>query len=145
MTVNQENSTINPFLLLSDSQWRFVTAMIEHPTFSKAEAARHIGLKPQSVYIWPDHVDQAVELARRDIHGAALQARKTALLKAVQVKLRGLDNKDPRIAQDVATEIIEWELGKANQPLSGPGKDGAILIKVEGLIDDGDSDPDDPH
>ena len=37
------------------------------------------------------------------------------------------------------------EYGRSVHELSGPGKDGAILIKVEGLIDDGDSDPDDPH
>lgn len=126
-TDSQQKSTINPFLLLTDSQWRFVTAMIENPEFSKAEGARHIGLKPNTVYTWGEHVDAAITLARSDIHMAAVTARKAALLKAIRVKVRGLDSKDERTRQAVASEIIEWELGKATQRQEVSGKDGSPI------------------
>ena len=128
---NQQKSTINPFVLLTDSQWRFITAMIENPEFSKADGARHVGLKPNTVYTWGDHVDEALELARGDIQEAALQARKAVLLKAIRVKAKGLDSKNERVAQLVATEIIEWELGKATQRSEHSGPDGgALTVRV---------------
>lgn len=128
---NQQKSTINPFVLLTDSQWRFVTAMIENPEFSKADGARHVGLKPNTVYTWAAHVDEALELARSDIQMAALQARKAALLKAIRVKVRGLDSKDERVRQSAATEIIEWELGKPTQRQEHSGPDGgALTVRV---------------
>lgn len=130
-TTIQQKSTINPFVLLTDSQWRFITAMIENPQFSKADGARHVGLKPNTVYTWGDHVDEALELARGDIQQAALQARKAVLLKAIRVKSRGLDSKDERVRQSVATEIIEWELGKPTQRSEHSGPDGgALTVRV---------------
>jgi len=128
----QEKSTIlaDPFALLTDSQWRFVTAMLDNPSFSKADAARDVGLKPNTVYAWPDHVDAALLLAREDMHRAALSVRKQALLKAMQVKLDLLESKDAKLRDKVATDIIEWELGKAIQRAQHEvsGRDGGAIV-----------------
>jgi hypothetical protein len=125
---NQDKSTTEGvFLLLSDSQWRFVTTMIANPDMSKAEAARAIDLKPQTIYAWPEHVDEAIKIARRDIHEATKEARRQALLEAMRVKVGGLRSKDEAIAQRAATEIIEWELGKAVQVQEMTGKDGSAI------------------
>ena len=148
--LNQEKSTTedDPFLMLSDTQWRFVTAMIDNPKFNKADAARHVKLKPNTVYGWGDIVDRAVAMARKDMHSAALTVRKNALLKAMQVKLKLLDHKDGRIRDKAATDILEWELGRATQPLGGTGKDGAIPVEltwkavVEDALTDAGSDDD---
>lgn len=116
-----QKSTIDsdPFALLTDSQWRFVTAMIDNPSFSKADAARAVGLRPNTVYGWPGSVDTAIEEARKDMHRAALTVRQKALLKAMRVKLALLDHKDAKLRDKVATDLIEWELGKASQPIAG--------------------------
>jgi len=52
----------------------------------------------------------------------ALHLRRRALARAMEVKLRGLDSRDERIRQAVATEIIEWELGKASQKIDLSGE-----------------------
>ena len=118
----------DPFSMLSDVQWRYVTARIDNPKFTKKDTAEHLKLNVQTVYRWPHFVDEALALAREDMHKAALTVRKNALLKAMQVKLKLLDHKDGRIRDKAATDILEWELGKASQPISGTGKDGAIMI-----------------
>ena len=47
------------------------------------------------------------------------------------VKVAGLDSENERVRQDAATELIEWELGKAKQTSEYLGKDGQpITFKV---------------
>ena len=113
------------FSQLSENQWRFVTAMVENPAYSKKEAAEHIGMNPQTIYKWGDLINRAVELARRDIHSAALDRRKQAVLKAISVKLALLDSDDENVRSKAASEIINWELGQATQKqdLTTNGKD----------------------
>ena len=120
MTQDNSETTGQPhtndlFSLLSDVQWRFVTAMVENPTFTKKAAAEHIGITADTAYRWPDYVDDAVEQARQEIHNAARAMRKQAVLKAIAVKLKLLDSDDEAIRSKAASEIIEWELGKAIQ------------------------------
>lgn len=103
------------FEQLSDNQWRFVTAMVENPSLSKKDAAKLIGMEPDTVYRWPSFVNDAILLARENVHNAALTMRKQAVLKAIAVKLALLDSEDENIRGRAATEIIEWELGKATQ------------------------------
>jgi hypothetical protein len=126
----------DPFLRLSDVQWRYVTTIIDNPQFSKKDAAGAIGVRPATVYNWPKYVDQAVAKAREDMHEAALTVRKNALLKAMRVKTALLDHKDGRIRDKAATDILEWELGKAAQPLKGGADDGAFVLRIEGIIGD---------
>lgn len=105
----------DPFALLNDNQWRYVTARIENPSFNKKDAALHVQLEPNTVYKWDDFVEEAVQIARQDIHTATLARRKQLALKALLVKASGLDSEDESIRQKTATEILEWELGKASQ------------------------------
>lgn len=104
---------------LTTNQRRFIVAMQGCPT--KKEAAEAIGLEPNTVYGWPDVVDEAIDLVTRDVIEAARQLRKSGLLKAIMVKLAGLDNDDDAFRQRIATEIIEWEMGKAELPIEHRG------------------------
>lgn len=103
------------FKKLSKDQLRFVVAMQD--CNSKKEAAKMIGLNPNSVYNWGDEVDDAIMALALDITQSAREMRKKALAKAVAVKLAALDSDDERIRQAAATEIIEAELGKAKQAM----------------------------
>lgn len=125
--------TDNIFSQLSKLQWRFVTAMVENPAFNKKEAAEHLKIKPDTVYRWPDYVDQAIDLARLNIHNAALEMRKQAVLQAVAVKIKLLESSDENVRSKAASEIIEWELGKALQPVETRGE---IIIKTGMSLDD---------
>lgn len=117
----QQNS---PFDLLTDNQWRFVSAMIADPSRSKKDAADVVGVTADTVYRWGSHVDDALKQARRNLHYATLQRRKQALLRAMEVKLQLLDSEDESIRSRAATEIIEWELGKSTQRTEHTGADG---------------------
>ena len=141
MTENQTKTTDNLhtddiFALLSDNQWRFVTAMVDNPSFSKKEAAEHIGLLPDTVYRWGNIVNEAVEKAREDVHEAALSMRKRAVLKALRVKISLLDSEEESIRSKAATEIIEWELGKSTQPTELTGKNGGAIETKDVSLDD---------
>ena len=98
---------------LSIEQIQFVVARQIYIT--DKEAAKSCGLKPDTVYHWPPTVQQAVRLMSRDGVTTALHIRRRALCKAMLVKVGALDHPKPEIAQAAATEIIEWELGKATQ------------------------------
>jgi len=101
-----------------------VTARVENPSFSKKDAAEYIGIEPNTVYKWDTYVDDALEVARADIHRAALDRRKQAVLKAIAVKIALLDSEDENVRSKVASEIIEWELGKASQGVTVGNADG---------------------
>ena len=100
-------------LTLTPDQVRFIVEMPNHP--SKKSCAEALGIHPNSVYNWSDNVDDAIRLMRKDIVAGALAMRKKSLAHAMAVKVKGLENKSAVIAQKVATEIIEWETGKAMQ------------------------------
>lgn len=113
---------------LSIDQIRFVVARQECTT--DKEAAEAIGLSPQTIYKWPDIVRDAVRLMALDGASVALEIRRRSLAKAMMVKAAGLDTNDERLRQGVATEFIEWELGKASQPV-----DHAIKFVFSGNVD----------
>jgi hypothetical protein len=110
---------------LSVDQVRYVIARMDYPT--KGEAAQAIGIKPDTAYRWNGDVERAVELMAMDALESAKVVRRRNLLKAVAVKVKGLDSRDESLRQKVASEIIEWELGKAGASLELTGRDGAPL------------------
>jgi len=63
----------------------------------------------------------------RDGIFAAAEIRRRHLTKAMLIKVSGLDSKFEKIKQAVATEIIEWEMGKAMQRQELSGKDGGPI------------------
>lgn len=101
---------------LTLDQKRFV---VIRPEFrSDKAAAQAIGIPPGTVYNWRKEdapIDDAVSLVVDDGLSFALEMRRQSLVKAMAVKARGLDSEDEKVRQSVATEIIEWELGKAAQ------------------------------
>lgn len=117
---------------LSRDQLRFVVAMQEYPT--KGEAAAAIGIKPDTVYHWPKVVDEALLLLRRDVAEAARAMNRRALLKAMAVKVAGLDSDDETVRQRTATELIEWQLGKATQPTDVTSNGQAVLPPVREMV-----------
>ena len=117
------------FSQLTKDQLRFVVAMQE--CGSKKEAAKNIKVPVKTVYNWPPIVDEAVKLLALDVAEAARQMRKSALAKAVAVKIAGLDSADERVRQAAATEIIEAELGKARQSIELDGNlDVSNIVRV---------------
>ena len=101
---------------LTRDQLRFVVAMQECAT--KGEAAAAIGLKPSTIYHWPPIVDTALILLAQDVAATARAINQRMLLKAMLVKVAGLDSADEAIRQRTATELIEWQLGKAVQKVA---------------------------
>ena len=112
---------------LSKDQLRYVVALQEYPT--KGEAAKAIGLKPDTVYHWPGIVDEAAYLMAVEATDSALAIRRRNLVKAMAVKVAGLDSDDEQVRQKSATEIIEGELGKAGQSIDMTN-DGKVEVIV---------------
>ena len=101
---------------LSTDQIRFVVARNEFAT--DKETAEAIGVKPSTVKRWKYDgapIDQAVRLMALDGIVVASELRRRNLAKAMAVKVAGLDSIKENTRQGVATEIIEWEMGKATQ------------------------------
>jgi len=109
---------------------RFVVARHEYPT--DKEAAEAIGINPNTVYQWKSRynkpIDEAIRLMALDGIVVAKELRRRNLAKAMAVKVAGLDIGDDSLRQRVATEIIEWEMGKATQRQEVTGEDGGDLV-----------------
>lgn len=115
---------------LSPDQLRFVALMQEYK--SKKDAADALRLNPDTVYHWPKVVDEALKLTELDAVEAARTLRRQSLFKAMMVKRAGLDSDDERIRQGAATEIIEGELGKAEQTVKGDVA-GVLVLAIGGI------------
>ena len=130
----QENQAKLKALLarLTKDQLRFIVALQEHP--AKNTAAKAIGVKVDTVYNWDNElIDEAARLMALDVAQSALELRKRNLIKAMGVKAAGLDSKNEIVRQKVATEIIEGELGRAQERLDLSNKDGTlkpVIIKL---------------
>ena len=110
---------------LTTNQRRFVVAMQEHPT--KKEAAESIGVQPQTAYNWNGDVDAAVDFMRNNIALATLGIIQANAAKAAMIKAAGLDSGDEKIRQDVATEILDRNLGRPTQRQELTGADGDVI------------------
>jgi len=132
---------------LSSDQIRFVLARQEYAT--DKEAAEAVGIKPNTVYQWKCRysvpIDEAVRLITYDGLTVATELRRRNLAKAVAVKVAGLDSENERMRQGVATEIIEWEMGRATQKIAptdptgqkeygGLFSDNERLKRIEALL-----------
>ena len=117
---------------LTITQLRFIVARNESK--SDREAAEAIGISPSTVKGWDNkaQVDEAIRLMLFDGVIMARTLRRRNLAKAMAVKVAGLDSGTEKIRQDAATEIIEWELGKAqdNIDLTSGGEPLNFIEKV---------------
>ena len=98
---------------LSHEQMRYITARLQ--TNDKTAAAKAIGLKPDTCYRWPAYVERAVLLIQQEQIQTARHILEHTLVKAMMVKVAGLDSAKEQVRQAVATEIIEWNLGRPRQ------------------------------
>lgn len=141
MTENQEKQ-VNPsseqleavLLQLTTDQIRFIVARQDVAT-DKA-AAEEIGVSADTISRWKREgvpIDDAVRLMALDGMVTALHIRKRHLAQAMAVKVAGLKSDDERLRQGVATEVIEWELGKATQKQEHTGAGGGP-IEVENNV-----------
>lgn len=121
---------------LTTDQIRYVVARQDVST-DKA-AAKQIGVSPDAVSRWKYEkvpIDEAVRLMALDGLVMALHIRKRNLAKAMAVKVAGLNSDDEKVRQGVATEVIEWEMGKATQRKEHSGPDGGpIETKMHGKL-----------
>jgi len=129
---NQEKSSFDELeqvlAELTVDQIRFVVARQEFST--DKEAAGEIGIKPDTVYQWKYKgcpIDEALRLMALDGVIVAKHLRRRNLAKAMAVKVAGLNSDEERTRQSVATEIIEWEIGKASQKTEISGRDGGPI------------------
>ena len=125
-TTNELAATIRD---LTADQIRFVVSRQECST--DAEAAEAIGISPSTVKGWKYKgapIDEAVRLMALDGIIVAKELRRRNLAKAMAVKVAGLDEPDSKLRQGVATEIIEWEMGKATQKVESKGETENRLI-----------------
>ncbi|MDI9469336.1 MAG: hypothetical protein QM296_03925 [Bacillota bacterium] len=118
---------------LSVEQIRFVIARLD--TDTDKDACTRAGLNYGSFRNTPKEkrelINQAIALMAYDGLVTALHLRRRALAKAMAIKLAGLDSRDERVRQNVATEIIEWELGKAMQRQEHTGAEGRPIEIIE--------------
>ena len=109
-------------------------------TTTDKDAAESVNLKPDTVYHWKSRdgapIEEALQLMIADGLVVAHHVRRRNIAKAMMVKVAGLDSEDERLRQNVSTEIIEWEMGKASQRtvVEGTGKDGAVVFQFTGNI-----------
>lgn len=114
---------------LTPLQRRFAVSMQEHPT--KKEAAEAIDISPNTVYNWPAIVHTAVDFMANNIALATLGILQANATKAAMVKAAGLDSENEKIRQDVASEVLDRNLGKATQRQEVTGADGdSLTIKI---------------
>ena len=141
MEENQEKQKLQTILAqLTKDQLRFIVALQEHHT--KDAAAKAINVKVATVYNWDASlIDEAARLMALDVVKSAIELRRRNLIKAMGVKAAGLDSKNEIVRQKTATEIIEWETGKAGQLLDiTSGGEKITKIVVEWQDDDNSDD-----
>ena len=130
---------------MTTDQIRFVVARQECST--DKEAAKEIGVRPNTAYTWKHKgapIDEAVRLMALDGIIVAREVLRRNLAKAMAVKVAGLDHGDDKLRQSVATEIIEWEMGKATQrqeiTVTESDVNAAIERELERLAGRGEAD-----
>lgn len=131
MQENPEKSKLQTILAqLTKDQLRFVVALQDHKT--KDAAAKALKIKIDTVYHWDaELIDEAARLMAMDAVNYALELRRMNLNKAIMVKFSGLDSRNEQVRQKAATEIIEWELGKAKNALDVTSGGNTIAPKIE--------------
>lgn len=102
-----------------------------------AEAARQIGIWPESVYRWPNKskLDDAVAALLDEPHMQVLSILADAAIDAAQEKVKGLKSRKELIRQSSASEIMDRILGKPTQHTenkSDQSSDINITFKYEG-------------
>ena len=110
---------------LNHNQRRFVIARLEHTR--KSDAAKEIDIAPETVYRWPDYVDEAVDYLMSDVKDRAFDILQSGVLKAAMLKLEGLEYEDNDLQQKIASEVLDRVLGRATSKAEIMGAGGAPM------------------
>ena len=115
---------------LSPDQLRYIYERVT--TRTDAEAARNVGLSPETVYNWPEKrlVQEAVRLMVDDGLQASLDILRRNLARAARVKVAGLDSRKEAIKQAAATEILDRFHGKPTQQSNINVSGGPLTINL---------------
>jgi len=111
---------------------RFVVARQEYS--SDKDSAEAIRVSPRTVKAWKADgapIDEAVRLMAADGLVMAGKLRRRSLARAMAIKVAGLNSDKEQTRQSVATEIIEWEMGKATQKTEVTLGDSDIDAAIE--------------
>lgn len=107
-------STETAIATLTITQLNFLNARLWH-TSDKA-AAVQINIKPSTVYSWPKKEKEALRWLIQHYTSNAIQTAQEiltrSLVRAVLVKIAGLDHMDEATRQHAATEIMDRVIGK---------------------------------
>ena len=108
---------------MTPNQREFMVVLSESPTLTACinKIAERTGVKRETIYnrwrSWPETICEAVIYGSKALYdepvSAATAIKKAYLTKAALVKVSGLDSEDEKIRQGVATELLEWEYGRA--------------------------------
>lgn len=113
---------------LSVDQIRYVVARQLHST--DREAAESVDIPANTISKWKAKgfpIDETVTAMALDGLIVAAHVRRKNLARAMLVKVAGLESEDEKIRQAVATELIDWEMGRATQKTEITGADGQDL------------------
>jgi transposase-like protein len=100
---------------LTATQKRYVT--VAHRYETVADAAREIGVVPQTVYNWGPRVKAAVALFGDQVAQVALMELEDVLVEAAQVKVQEIRSpgSTKKLQQDAASEVLDRVLGRPLQ------------------------------
>jgi len=92
-------------------QMRYIACRYETMSDKQAAEMAHVAL--DTVKRWPKEVNEVCKLLALDTVLFARAMRQKVLPRAMLKKVEGLNARSERLQQETATEIVEWEMGKA--------------------------------
>jgi thermostable 8-oxoguanine DNA glycosylase len=117
---------------LQDKQLAYVLSRAKAVT--TAEALRNAGLGKNVYYKWTEeereHLEEVAYRLQREQAVQAILVLQDSAKKAAEVKVAGLNERDARVRQSVATEILDRTIGKATDKLDVTSG-GESIIQVE--------------
>ena len=104
---------------LQDKQLAYVISRSK--SVSTAEALRNAGLGKNVYYKWTEeereYLEEVAYKLQRENAVRAMMILQDNAVKAAEVKVEGLKDRDSRVKQSVATEILDRTIGKASDKL----------------------------
>ena len=117
---------------LGDKDLAFIDARSK--VFSTAEALRVAKLNKAWYYDKPqeerDRLDEIALAFKREVILRANMVLDDAVVKAAEVKVKGLDSRDERIKQAASTEILDRRIGKPLNKVEIPKDGNEIIVTV---------------
>lgn len=117
---------------LQDKQLAYVLSRAK--SVNIAEALRNAGLGKNVYYKWTDeereHLEEVAYRLQREQAVQAIITLQDAAKQAAEVKVSGLKERDARVRQSAATEILDRTIGKATDKLDVTSG-GEPIVKVE--------------